>query len=318
MRRQRPGFTLVELLVVIAIIGILVALLLPAVQAAREAARRMQCKNHLKQIGLACHSFAEANGYLPGYAGDWQPAVVRFGDAPPEGQEENDLEGTNWMRQAMPYMDEAPLADILLQRESDPNFLDNPMLRDALQVPVPTLNCPSRRAAVAYPLKYADSYDSELGARTDYAMNGGSATLNVRYADVWIDGFWILGRRVAFKHVTNGLSKTYLIGEKAMNASKYTAGDDYGDLSPIGIGKDLDSGANSYVRYACEEPTQDRVNYCFACHKFGSAHPSGWHAVMGDGSVRTLSYDMNLITLRALSAIKGEGYDEPPPLQSPE
>ena len=113
-RRQAAGgiraFTLVELLVVIAIIGILVGLLLPAVQSAREAARRTQCLNHLKQIGLACHNFFESNGYFPGYAGEIPPDDVTL----PDGVEENDdWRGANWMVQSMPFMEDSPLAEIV-------------------------------------------------------------------------------------------------------------------------------------------------------------------------------------------------------------
>ena len=78
MTRTRRGFTLVELLVVIAIIAMLVTLLLPAVQAARESARQTQCKNNLKQVGLACHNYESANNEFPGFNGEAPPLSVNF------------------------------------------------------------------------------------------------------------------------------------------------------------------------------------------------------------------------------------------------
>ena len=302
--RQRYGFTLVELLVVIAIIGILVALLLPAVQAAREAARRMQCKNHLKQIGLACHTYAEAKGYLPGYAGELAPPGV----FQPEGREANEeFEGINWMLQMIPFMEDAPLAAILLQNESEPNVIDSSVLKEVVATPVPTLICPSRRAAIAYPL-YSDWQEryGDLGARFDYAMNGGTAIKSTTTVDLMKDGIWVLGKRIAFKRVVDGLTKTYLVGEKSMDPNMYTTGDGIGDFPPIAGGKDLE-GSGSYVRYASDSPRQDTPGNCLtSCHDFGSAHAGGWNAVMGDGSVRTLSYGMNFNTHWALATINGE------------
>ena len=95
MARHNPrGFTLIELLVVIAIIGVLIALLLPAVQAAREAARRAQCANNLKQIGLALHNYHDAHGVLPpGYV--YQPGYATG--------------GFGWASMILPYMEQTPL-----------------------------------------------------------------------------------------------------------------------------------------------------------------------------------------------------------------
>ena len=305
MRRQRSGFTLVELLVVIAIIGILVALLLPAVQAAREAARRMQCKNHLKQIALACHTYAEANGFLPGYAGERRPLSVYFETG---AEVDKEFTGNSWMVQALPYMEEAALADYFIQAELDPEFRDKDVLRAAVATPVPTLYCPSRRAAAAYPLhgQWQQQY-GDLGARTDYAMNGGSGFMIVRDLYIIEDGIWIMGKRVAFKRVTDGLTNTYLVVEKGIDSNKYTTGDGFGDGAPIIATQDTIWGAaNNYVRFAIDVPAQDRAGICLSCHDIGSAHSGSWNVAMADGSVRTLSYGMDIETHHALASIHGD------------
>src|SRR5262245_9467760 len=95
--RRKSGFTLVELLVVIAIIGVLVALLLPAVQAARESARRMQCGNHLRQLGLACHNFVDVRNVIP-------PSRVASGGFPPLGIPANAY--NSWAPWLLPYLEQ--------------------------------------------------------------------------------------------------------------------------------------------------------------------------------------------------------------------
>ena len=303
MRRQRLGFTLVELLVVIAIIGILVALLLPAVQAARDAARRMQCKSHLKQIGLTCHTYAEAKGVLPGYASERGPGSVFFetGAEKVEG-----FKGNSWIVQSLPYMEDAALADIFIQAELDSDFRDEDLVRAAVATPVPMFYCPSRRAAEAYPLNgiWRDQY-GDFGARTDYAMNGGAGSKNGRELTVLADGVWIFGKRVSLKKITDGLSNTFLVGEKGMDPDKYITGRSFGDHAPIIGSKTLEAAVNTYVRYAAEVASQDRPGNCLSCHDFGSAHTGSWHVAMGDGSVRALSYSMALDTFRALATIHG-------------
>ena len=126
-RRMDRGFTLVELLVVIAIIGVLVALLLPAVQAARESARRMQCANHLKQFALACHNFEDARGYMP------KGSYAATGDRFPEGG------GVSWMFVALGYMEQRNLYDRVVGAGS----LANAVTQNILPATIPIIRCPS-------------------------------------------------------------------------------------------------------------------------------------------------------------------------------
>ncbi len=179
MREQRvrsgAGFTLVELLVVIAIIGILIALLLPAVQAAREAARRMQCSNHLKQIGLALHNYAEAMRSFPPGAIVGSPTATSSlndpwgaaGVSPPN--EANNRHGTSWMLHLLPYLE---MSYLYRQWDFAASVAGN---FDLAQVDVVYFYCPDQRRGGLSAGDRERLLDSDwLGGGTDYGGCAGS------------------------------------------------------------------------------------------------------------------------------------------------
>ncbi len=314
---HRTAFTLVELLVVITIIGILIALLLPAVQAAREAARRMQCQNNLKQIGIGMLNHESALQHFPSGGWGW----LWIGD-PDRGFAEKQPGG--WIYNILPYIE----ADNLRQIGAGQSSLVKPVsMGQLVSTPLSSFNCPSRRQSLAYPVRANYTWTThglapKLGhppeARTDYAANGGDIVcdpgegpaslsdgdkgIGFGCLDAKLTGISFVCSVIRVAQVSDGLSNTYLAGEKYLSPDYYDngltgnddesmyQGDDFGITRWTGV-----SGAISeYTR-----PVQDTTGSDLS-DNFGSAHATGFHMLFGDGSVRQMSYSINLETHRRL------------------
>lgn len=310
-RACRSAFTLIELLVVISIVAILVSLLSPAIQAAREAARILKCQSRLKQIALACHNYESTFKQLPGYGGERGGFLVTQSD----NRRQTNPGGGTWISQVMAFLEQSTSGQGISQFAQMETVVPTDRVRKLVQAPVATLHCPSRRDAKAYPLlsPYLERYGN-AGARTDYAMNGGpakvdhEATPNSRNAPaikLTGDGVWVLGRQTKLKQFFDGLSQTYLIGEKAMDLNKLDSGDGYGDRSPIAGYHAVSISSHSYVRYAARSPKRDHADNCLECHDFGSIHASGWNVAFADGHVRTIDYNLDLFVHRGQASVDG-------------
>jgi prepilin-type N-terminal cleavage/methylation domain-containing protein len=306
---RRPGFTLIELLVVIAIIGVLISLLLPAVQKVREAASRMQCANNLKQIGLACHSYHDVYRKLP-------PART------------NTDGGPTWAFLLLPYLEQD---NLYRQWDIHRSYYD-PGLPDFRKTQVKLFYCPSRRAPPQVSVETADGdvnyenhYPNDLpvpGALGDYACsvgdnvdgryntedaNGAFVVAEHKYAasppsrsdPPWLMLSWV--SHTDFASITDGLSNTIFIGEKHVPLGKFGTRDGGGDSS---IYNDDHPGTNQRIagphNLLARTPTE-AYNI-----QFGSYHTGVCQFVLGDGSVRPIAVSVSGTTLSRLS-VRNDG-----------
>jgi prepilin-type N-terminal cleavage/methylation domain-containing protein/prepilin-type processing-associated H-X9-DG protein len=309
----RSGFTLVELLVVITIIGVLVALLLPAVQSARESGRLVQCTNNLKQLGLGAQQHLEALGFYPtgGWGGDWVGDPTRgFGRKQPGG----------WCYNVLPFIEMSVLHD-QGANVSDPTGVGARKAANLPQVqtPLAMFICPTRRRCELYPFYNRTIYNLKSDAvtkcnKTDYAANVGDVGAcekdglanSLTAADAKAESSWPAPSGwtgVTFCHsecrgnqVPDGASNTLLYGEKELDANHYRDSQVACDNHTMMLGFDNDT-----CRSSSQAPAPDRLGFS-STSLFGSAHFVGCNFVFCDGSVHLIRYSIDLATFNCLGS----------------
>ena len=281
------GFTLIELLVVIAIIALLIALVLPAVQQAREAARRSQCRNNLKQVGLALHTYHDSQGSLPpGWFGvtNGQPDI-------------SGMNGWGWAARILPQLDQAPFFKKL-------NFnvkVGDPLNAAVRKQTLPVFRCPSDLVPEFWTLNSA-------GSLTPLADVAGASYAGVFGKDeidncdglpigspCGSNGAFFLNSSVRFAQVRDGLSMTLMVGE---HQTRPAAGWLY---TWVGV---VANGDRAIVRILGDTdvtPNHDDLHI----DEFASYHPGGCQFTMGDGSVHFISKNVDLGIYRNLSSRDG-------------
>lgn len=320
---RRAGFTLVELLVVIAIIGVLVALLLPAVQMAREAARRSSCQNNLRQIGIATHNFHDVQNQLP-------PIRVSNNHA-------------TWFVLIMPYMEQGNISQLWTFNQ----FYSSATNSAGRTLQVKSYYCPSRRGPQTNPgvnkqedvipgdatpppdfpgpgtdARFAGT-NNPPGALGDYAGSVGTVTAigtttpflwsgqqaNGAFAQGLLNSDGSFRSNTAFRVITDGLSNTFLAGEKHVPIGMF-------GRNKVGDGSIYNGVWTTYSGRLCgpnDPPAQNPkdisrsvLNDAFYARKFGSYHPGVTQFVLADSSVRAIRVNIDVNTY-ALYAVRDDG-----------
>jgi len=300
LRESRRGFTLVELLVVIAIIGVLVSLLLPAVQVARESARRSACTNNLKQIGLAIANYQLAKKVYPPSCSESLEEQFEFRHDPQKAVRQS------WGSVILPYLELESFADTI-DRSQHAVFSAN---KTAAATEVPLYRCPSY---IGPEFSESDRYATlqQKCAIGNYVAIGGSSVGNLWGVELDPDGAIIPGGDVSPKDITDGLSHTVFIAETreeilaawADGLTASVAAQAYDRTRPPRYAKT--QSALNYTPYYEEGPIVARYGP-------SSMHPGGAHHLLGDGSVRLVDDDVSLDVYVALATRAGgeAGNDE--------
>lgn len=301
----RRGFTLIELLVVIAIIAILIALLLPAVQQAREAARRSQCRNNLKQLGLALHNYHDAFGmFAPGIITVTEGLFIFSGGSV-------DSPRRSYLPHLLPYLDQSSLYNTFswgrgFDWDSEP----------ARSQVIPALACPSDGQASNPKPTLAGIPQAGPVATTNYG-----AMVGVRIGDVNARnrGAFTVNRGVRVRDFFDGTSNVMMLAEQLIGTDSDLRGwwvngatgstllstetTPNSSAADAGWGGDFcnDTSNNPLQNLPCAEVGQDPNNHFVAAR---SRHTGGVHILLGDGSVRFVSENINLQTWRNVGLIK--------------
>jgi prepilin-type processing-associated H-X9-DG protein len=319
--RRRGAFTVVELLVVMAVIGLSVALLLPAVQAARESARRSQCSNNLKQIGLALAGYEDVlkvfpSGYISAPEQSWMGPIGIFQDAGP---------GWGWLALALPFAEQGPLAQSL--NFSLPCW--NPANAGAVKAQVAIFRCPSDSAGgnpnADNSVTLADLNGNPLGelGRANYVSSVGASTLWCSWpVTIQPDGALYRNSTTRPADFTDGLSNTVFVGERSRNLSDtvwagtipgatHRAYPPFLSLGTGGLNTDYDGPGAFLGGHGGPCPYENPVVIHPPNSPFGhsdqmqSLHPGGTNILMGDGSVRFYGDDHRLYLWTALVSRNG-------------
>lgn len=304
MRTLRSAFTLVELLVVIAIIGVLVALLLPAVQAAREAARRMQCQSNLKQIGIGLHTYADTNKSLP----TGQQAPVSH---------------ANWRVLIFPYLERENIYHKLNLKD----VYNSPLLNKQV---LPEWSCPSLSASETQPSAWVTwwannhhqvpAYQGIMGAYPD--PNGNTANIYTsNYGGWWSNNGMLLSNDATrFAHCTDGTSNVIIVAEQSgkVGVNDYRNGyyTPWGGVTLTqrigmqGAGADcwgLGLTCNAYAINSRTAATGANTSYV-GNSILNSQHPNGINVLMSDGAVRFVQNQTDFTSFQRL-CVRADGFE---------
>lgn len=294
---RRRGFTLIELLVVIAIIAILVALLLPAVQQAREAARRTQCKNNLKQIGLALHNYHDVHGRFP-------PGWIAVDPTTRLSSAHEGISGAGWAAFILPQMEQTNLYS-----QFNPDFAINapvnvPFMNNILEA----YRCPSDPQPDRWKISAEGSpgnvlaelpianYVGSFGTGELHGCENSPGTFPVTPSGQCIgNGAFFHNSSVRFRDFTDGTSNTFIVGERRTRPLL--------DWYSTWVGM-VPEGEEAFARIlggADHVPNHPDAHF----EDYSSVHTGGAQFCLGDGSVRFLSENIDEGVFRSLATIQG-------------